>query len=198
VIAGLRGTLERCLGDQVLVATPGGVVYDVTVTRRAREACGEVGTTVSLVTYLHLREDGAALYGFADDSELQIFHRLIAVSTVGPRLAVTVLSALEPSQLLVAVEGEDVSLLGRIPGIGKQKASRIVLELKGKLPSLGATASGGPARRQMAPVQEALAAWGFTPAEIQQALAGLPSDTPVTTREEIAAALELSLQHLRR
>jgi len=195
MIVGVRGTLERRGADTALIAV-GGVVLQVIATRRALDSLGEPGSAVALSTYLHLREDAIALYGFVDDAEKELFQKLIGVGGVGPRLAVALLSALEPERLALAVEAEDVALLGRVPGIGKRLASRIVLELKGKLPALGA---GGPTAvrgRGDGPLEAALAGMGFTLEEIQGALAALPADARTDTPEAIAAALHASLQHL--
>ncbi len=93
------------------------------------------GEPVSLFTYLHVREDALQLYGFATAEEKHFFKLLLSISGVGPRLAQTILSGLEPAALRQAIQMEDVQTITRIPGVGKKTAQRIVLELKEKLKS---------------------------------------------------------------
>ena len=104
---------------------------------------GEPGADVSLRVHTHVREDALALFGFASVLELQLFERLIGVSGVGPKLALSVLSGIEPPDLVRAVRSQDIARLTRIPGIGRKTAERIGLELRDKLP-----ASRWPKRRR--------------------------------------------------
>jgi Holliday junction DNA helicase RuvA len=100
---------------------------------------GAAGAAVTLRVHTHVREDVIALYGFATSLEQDLFERLIATSGVGPKLALAVLSGIEPLELIRAIRTQDVARLTRIPGIGKKTAERIGLELKDRLPSaLGA------------------------------------------------------------
>ena len=104
---------------------------------------GEPGADVALRVHTHVREDALALFGFATALELQLFERLIGVSGIGPKLALAVLSGIEPPDLVRAMRSQDVARLTRIPGIGKKTAERIVLELQDKLPA--AIAEAAPA-----------------------------------------------------
>jgi Holliday junction DNA helicase RuvA len=110
---------------------------------------GDEGEEVQLRVHTHVREDQIALFGFATAGEHGLFERLIAVSGVGPRLAINILSGIEAPELTAALRGSDVARLTRIPGVGRKTAERLVVELKDKMPpagveeAAGATAAGG-------------------------------------------------------
>ncbi len=118
----------------------GGVGYDVTISVPTFSALPAEGAEVSLVIYTHVREDQIALFGFSEAIEKKLFEKLIAVSGIGPKLAITVLSGLPAEKLVGAIRGGDHAMLTRIPGIGKKTAERVVLELKDKLDEMGAGA----------------------------------------------------------
>ena len=117
-----------------LVLDVHGVGYELYVPLSTFYGLGDAGAEVSLRVHTHVREDALTLFGFATRLELQVFERLIAISGVGPRLALAVLSGIEPPDLVRAVASGDVARLTRIPGVGKKTAERIGLELKGRLP----------------------------------------------------------------
>ena len=117
-----------------LVIDVHGVGYEVQVPLSTFYGLGDAGADVSLRVHTHVREDALSLFGFATRLELQVFERLIAISGVGPRLALAVLSGIEPPDLVRAIRSEDVARLTRIPGVGKKTAERIGLELKDRLP----------------------------------------------------------------
>jgi Holliday junction DNA helicase RuvA len=133
VIAHLRG---RILDKQPnrLVVDVGGVGYDVAVPLSTFYGLGEAGSEIALRIHTHVREDALALYGFATRLEQELFERLIGVSGIGPKLALAVLSGIEPGELIRAIEASDVARLTAIPGVGKKTGERIVLELKDRLP----------------------------------------------------------------
>lgn len=127
-----------------LVVDVQGVGYQLHVPLSTFYELGDPGATVSLRVHTYVREDTLALYGFATLLELQVFERLITISGVGPRLALAVLSGIEPPDLVRAVMQGDVDRLTRIPGVGKKTAERIGLELKDRLPAgLGAEPDAG-------------------------------------------------------
>jgi holliday junction DNA helicase RuvA len=133
VIAHLTGTLrEKHL--QKLIVDVGGVGYDVTVPLPTMYALGDVGSRVELRIHTHVREDALHLFGFATPLEQTLFERLIAVSGIGPKVALAILSGIEPAELTRAIRSSDVARLTRIPGVGKKTAERVVLELKDRLP----------------------------------------------------------------
>ena len=133
MIARLRGRLAGKEPNRIIVDV-GGVGYDVAVPLSTYYTLGDPGSDVELRVHTHVREDTLALYGFATGLELQIFERLIAISGIGPKLALAVLSGIDVTDLVRAVMGSDVGRLTAIPGIGKKTAERIGLELKDKLP----------------------------------------------------------------
>ena len=149
MIAHLSGTL---LEKQVqrLIVDVGGVGYDVIVPLPTFYAAGEPGGRVTLRIHTHVREDALQLFGFATALELALFERLIAVSGIGPKVALSVLSGIEPPELVRSIASADVGRLTRIPGVGKKTAERLVLELKDRLPQIalpeapvGTAADGG-------------------------------------------------------
>ena len=141
MIALLRGTLVD-KNPSRLIVDAGGVGYDVQVPLSTFYVLGELGAPVTLRIHTHVREDVIALYGFATPLELTLFERLIAINGIGPKLALAVLSGIEPADFIRAIRGQDVARLTAIPGIGKKTAERIGLELKDRLP---ATLVGGGA-----------------------------------------------------
>jgi Holliday junction DNA helicase RuvA len=144
VIARLKGLLADKSPNRLTVDV-GGVGYDVLVPLSTFYGIGEPGAPVALRIHTHVREDVIALYGFASALEQDLFERLISISGIGPKLALAVLSGIDPGELVRAIRTQDVARLTRIPGVGKKTAERIGLELKDRLP-LGPSAAGGPAQ----------------------------------------------------
>jgi len=145
MIAHLRGKLLAKHPNQAIVET-GGVGYDVTISVPTFSDLPSVGGEVALHIHTHVREDLIALYGFLRPAEKQLFEKLIAVSGIGPKLAITILSGMAADEVVGAIRGNDVARLTRIPGIGKKTAERMVLELRDKLPVAGAgEVAAGPA-----------------------------------------------------
>lgn len=134
MIGRLRGRLLDKQPDRVLVDVQ-GVGYALHVPLSTFYGLGEPGGEVALHVHTHVREEALALFGFATPLEQQVFERLITISGVGPRLALAVLSGIEPPDLVRAVQAGDVARLTKIPGVGKKTAERIGLELKDRLPS---------------------------------------------------------------
>jgi Holliday junction DNA helicase RuvA len=144
VIAQLRGAIVEKHPSRLIVEV-GGIGYDVQVPLSTFYVLGEPGTPVTLRIHTHVREDVIALYGFATALEQYLFERLIAISGIGPKLALAVLSGIEPAQLVKAIRLQDVARLTAIPGIGKKTAERIGLELKDRLPAALQAAGQEPA-----------------------------------------------------
>lgn len=149
MIAFLRGrVLEKSLSRVILDV--GGVGYDVAVPLSTFYSAGDVGADIALRVHTHVREDQLALFGFATALELAMFERLIAISGIGPKLALAVLSGMEPRELAGAIQRGDIARLTRIPGVGKKTAERMVVELRDQLAKAlkgleGAAASAMPA-----------------------------------------------------
>jgi holliday junction DNA helicase RuvA len=140
MIARLSGTVLEKHPNRIIVDV-NGVGYDVLVPLSTFYGLGDAGTAVALRIHTHVREDAIALYGFASELEQQLFERLIGISGIGPKLALAVLSGIDPADLVRAIRTQDVARLTRIPGVGKKTAERIGLELKDRMPE-AATPSG--------------------------------------------------------
>ncbi len=136
MIGFLRGQILEKQPNRVVVDVH-GVGYDVHVPLSTYYQLGDDGSEVGLRIYTHVREEAIQLYGFLTDLERQLFERLIGISGIGPKLAVALLSGMEPRDVLGAVQRGDVARLTGVPGIGKKTAERIVLELKDRVAGLG-------------------------------------------------------------
>jgi Holliday junction DNA helicase RuvA len=139
MIAHLRGRLLVKHPNQAVVET-GGVGYDVTISVPTFSELPGPGSEVALHIHTHVREDLIALYGFLRSTEKILFEKLITVSGIGPKLAITILSGMAADEMVGAIRGNDIARLTRIPGIGRKTAERMVLELRDKLPEPGPTA----------------------------------------------------------
>lgn len=137
MIAFLRGRLLDKRPHRIVIDV-GGVGYDVAVPLSTFYRLGEVGSEAALRVHTHVREDALQLFGFGTPLEQGLFERLIAVSGIGPKLALSVLSGIEPPDLIRAIHRGDLSRLTAIPGVGKKTAERLVLELKDRLPPVPA------------------------------------------------------------
>lgn len=184
MIAHLRGKLLAKHPNQVIVETA-GVGYDVTITIPTFSDLPGVGSEVALHIHTHVREDLLALYGFLRPSEKTLFEKLITVSGIGPKLAVTILSGMAAEEMVSAIRGNDIARLTRIPGIGKKTAERMVLELRDKLPvQTGTEVAAAPA---MSPVEEdvlsALMNLGYPRATAEKALSLSIKNGKATTFE---------------
>lgn len=140
MIAHLRGKLLSKHPNQAVVETA-GVGYDVTISVPTFSELPAVGSEIALHIHTHVREDVIALYGFLRPSEKVLFEKLITVSGIGPKLAITILSGMAADEMVGAIRGNDVARLTRIPGIGKKTAERMVLELRDKLPPAAPSAT---------------------------------------------------------
>ena len=165
MIAGLRGRLEGATADALLVDV-GGVVYRVGTSKTTLVEIGQVGDEVRLHTYLFVREDQLTLYGFASSEELQLFETMIGVTGIGPRLSCAILSHIRTDLLYEAIQSGNADFLATVPGVGKKTAARMILELRGKLPTdLGLATPAAGADGDQTEVVEALRALGYTAAE---------------------------------
>jgi holliday junction DNA helicase RuvA len=133
MIAYLRGRLLAKHPNQAILET-GGVGYDIAISVPTFSGLPQLGSELALHIHTHVREDQIALYGFLTPSEKQLFEKLITVSGIGPKLAITILSGMPAEEMTGAIRTADVARLTRIPGIGKKTAERMVLELRDKLP----------------------------------------------------------------
>ena len=142
MIAHLRGSILEKHPNRIVIDVH-GVGYDVFVPLSTFYGLGEPGAAIALRIHTHVREDAFVLYGFATLLEVELFERLIGVSGIGPKVALAVLSGIEPQELIRAIERGDLARLTAIPGVGKKTSERIVLELKDRLPRAPAAAVAG-------------------------------------------------------
>ena len=133
MIAFLRGEVFEKHPNRLIVDVA-GVGYDVQVPLSTFYTAGEPGTAIALRIHTHVREDQLSLYGFATALELTMFDRLIAVSGIGPKLALSVLSGIDSRDLVGAIQRNDLARLTAIPGVGKKTAERMCVELRDRLP----------------------------------------------------------------
>lgn len=200
MIAFLRGRVHSKQPNRVVVDVA-GVGYDVHVPLSTFYEVGDEGADVSLRTYLHVREDAMQLYGFLTELERQVFERLIAISGIGPKLAIAVLSGMETRDLVTAVQRGDVARLTGIPGIGKKTAERIVLELKDRLTALAVPATAdvaapvSSADRRRTDLLSALQNLGYHRQQAERAIDNVVTAAPDTTFEQ---ALRGALRELMR
>lgn len=177
MIGWLRGDLVSRSPEGELIVDVGGVGYRLTVSPTLLAAVGERGAPVELHVHTHVREDAIVLYGFATTEERRCFEALLGAHGVGPALALAVLGALRPPDLIRAVLDEDLGALCTVPGVGRKTAARLVLDLRSRL-ELPAFAGDGVPGGQGSPseargeVRAALVELGYGPDEIRRALEG--------------------------
>jgi Holliday junction DNA helicase RuvA len=188
MIATLEGTLAY-RGDDSVIINVGGIGFRVYVSSSTSSQLGAVKGRVSLYTHLHVREDNISLYGFASSEELALFKNLISVSGIGSKLALAMLSAFNPEQLIVAITSGDIDLLSRAPGVGRKMASRLVVELRGKLEKEWKDVAL-PLAPESADVIAALTGLGYSVAEATKAISRLPDPDSLSLEEKIKMALQ--------
>jgi Holliday junction DNA helicase RuvA len=199
MIAHLRGRLLEKHPNRVTIDVQ-GVGYEAHVPLSTFYGLPEAGGDLSLRIHTHVREDALLLYGFATLLELQLFERLISVSGIGPKLALAVLSGIEPNDLVTAIKQNDIARLTGIPGIGKKTAERIGLELKDKLAAFlpaetAASALGVPGESLRTDVLSALINLGYHRPLAERAADTALKSTPAGSFEH---TLKLALRELAR
>ena len=189
MIASLHGKLEA-LGSDWAIINVGGIGFQVYMPTTALSTLGAVGKEVQLHTHLHLREDGATLYGFTSAEERGLFQTLIGVSGLGPRLALAMLSAMNAEKLTMAIATGSADLLTGIPGIGKKMADRLILELKEKIGAGWVTTPAAELAQENTDVLSALISLGYSVSEANRAVATLPPSPELSLEEKIKLALQ--------
>lgn len=192
MIASIQGVLESRGGPDIpgVVVNVGGVSLQVHVPASTLESLGNVGERVRLYTYLYFKEDNLALYGFTTMEERGLFQMLIGVERVGPKAALSMLSAMRPESLAQAIAAEDIERLTQLPGVGRKLAGRLVLELKGKLEKRWGAVI--PPLQEDSEVLSALLSLGYSPSEARAALSEIATSPNLSLEERI----RLALQHL--
>ena len=141
MIASLKGAVLSKKPEGIIVDV-GGIGYHVSIPLCSLGDIPEPGEDVFLHTYTHVREDALQLFGFLSEEEKKVFTSLLGISGIGPKLGLAILSGMPVTRFVESVQNEDVALLSTIPGLGKKTAARLILELKGKLPSLETEETG--------------------------------------------------------
>jgi len=200
MIASLRGRIIDKQPNRLIIDVQ-GIGYDVHVPLSTFYDSGDVGAEVALKIYTHVREDALQLFGFLTDVERQLFERLIGISGIGPKLAIAVLSGMDPRDLLASVQRGDVARLTGIPGVGKKTAERIVLELRDRLAQIappqgsGEAAAPDGAERLRVDLLSALQNLGYHRPQAEKAVDSTLKSTPDVTFEQ---ALKSALRELMR
>lgn len=193
----MEGLLEE-KGPDYVVVNCGGVGYLLFVSNNTLGALGPTGEPARLYTNLQVREDSMTLYGFFSKPERQMFERLISVSGVGPKVAMAVLSSMQPDKLALSIIAGDEKEFSKVPGIGKKTAQRIILELKEKIDTQEAVAgsTGLPSDPGDSMQQEAvaaLAALGYAPSEAALAVANVSGSA-----QDVSELITLALKQFAR
>jgi len=201
MIARVAGTLIEKTPGRMIVDVQ-GVGYDVQVPLSTFYVVGEPGAAVALRVHTHVREDVIALYGFATALEQELFERLISISGIGPKLALAVLSGIEPPDLVRAIKAQDVARLTAIPGVGKKTAERIGLELKDRLPQAMQAAAdrakpAAPEDQIRADLLSALLNLGYQRIAAEKAIERELKEIPTETFETALRAVLRSLMGAR-
>ena len=183
MIAGIEGILKS-RGDDWVIVDVSGVHFRLLVPASTQGVLGSIGDRVYLHTHLQVKEDDLALYGFVTIEETRMFELLIGVSGVGPKVALTLLSALNPERLALAVASGDEGILSSVSGVGKKTAARIIVELRGKFEQIGPAI---PYPHD--DVRSALISLGYSAAEALSATATLPDSPDLPLEEKIKLAL---------
>ena len=186
LITSINGNLEGVGPDWADVSV-GGVTFRVNVPANLVERLGKIGDRVRLFTSLQMRADSLTLYGFTAEDSRRAFEVLLGINGVGPKVALSVLSRFTADSLAVAVAAGDTDAFGGVPGVGKKTASRIVLELKGKL-------AGGlliqPETMGDVDIVEALTALGYTVYEAREAASSLAPGNSMPLEDRVRLALQ--------
>jgi len=177
MIGRITGKLAAKQPPQILVDV-NGVGYEIDVPMSTFYNLPALGEQISLLTHQAIREDAHLLYGFGSETERAAFRELLKVSGIGAKTALSVLSGLSVNDLSVAIAGQDIGRIVKVPGIGKKTAERLLLELKGKPVFAGAIASAVPTG-VTDDARQALLALGYNEREAAEALRGLPADLAV-------------------
>jgi Holliday junction DNA helicase RuvA len=187
MIASLEGTVAA-VGTNYLIVAVGGVGLRVHVPDSVLHNLGGLGAHIHLFTHLHVRENELALYGCTTQDELELFHLLVGVSGIGPRMALAILSTLSPESLRSAIAREQADVLAQVPGVGLKTARRVIFQLKDKI-ALEGLERAPPLTDQDAEVIAALTALGYSVVEAQTALQNLSRDPDLSLEERIRLAL---------
>ena len=188
LISAIFGNLET-KGVDFADISIGGITLRANISTKTSEDLGEVGRSVRLHTSLQVRQDQISLYGFSTEEDRITFDTLININGVGPRLALAILSTFTAGELSTVVNSEDSNTLTQVPGVEKRTASRILLELKGKVDQISDIIT---VDNKAQDVLAALTALGYSAQEARQAMANVPPNEDISGEDWI----RIALQHL--
>tara|TARA_Y100000590_G_C15411952_1_gene897937 strand:+ start:166 stop:762 length:597 start_codon:yes stop_codon:yes gene_type:complete len=187
----VHGILESREEDSIRVNI-GAVGLEIITPKPAAIQLGGIGSKVTLYTHVHIKDENITLFGFKDIETRALFRSLNEVSGVGPRLALAVLSSINTQSLYSAIESEDAQALQEIPGIGKRTASRIIVDLKGKLPEVSLSSGTETIMKPTdADLSIALRGLGYSAIEIRDAVSTMDIDVDMQLEERIRNALQI-------
>jgi holliday junction DNA helicase RuvA len=188
LISRLKGTLLRRDLGAVEVMTPGGVGYELHIPLGVFERLPREGADVELRVWQVVREDAIELYGFMDHAERAIFGRLLTASGVGPKLALSIMSAMPPERIVRAIVERDVAALRRVPGLGAKKAEKLALELADRLDDVAVATAGGGAVPALDEAVKALVALGYSSGDAAAAVRKVADEQGVLPPVELIRA----------
>jgi len=188
MIASVRGIIETLSTDYAVINV-GGIGLQIFMPTSTLSVLGSVGQTARVFTQMIVRDDAISLYGFAAEEELKLFQLIQGVSGFGPRLSVTLLSALSSEELVSAIAGGSMELLTSVPGIGKKLAGRLILELKDKIAAGAASLRLVHMGEGDSDIISALLSLGYSATEASRAVASLPQDRTLSIEDKIKLAL---------
>lgn len=187
MIASVKGIVEAVGADYAIIDV-GGVGFQIFMSTSTLSSLNRVGTSARLLTQMVVKEDAIMLFGFGAEDELRLFHLLQNVSGIGPKLALTILSAMSTGELTSAIACDNIELLTSVPGVGKKLAGRLILELKDRV-AAGTTGGMAPFDKGDNDVIAALMSLGYSAAEASRAAASAPRDTKLSIEDKIKFAL---------
>jgi Holliday junction DNA helicase RuvA len=189
MIYAIDGILDRVNKDSIVVKA-GPISFILNVPGSTIKKLGAVGKNVALFTHLYYREENISLYGFASEGELRLFQKLIAIGGIGPKVALGLLSAFDPEQLISAIVSSNVDLINQVPGVGKKTAARIILELKSKLEKEDIGVFTASISEANADLISALTGLGYSVREASQVISSIPDSKELTLEDKIKLALQ--------
>lgn len=199
MISYIKGILTYT-GENFIIVETGGIGYEIFVSPTLLSSLPTMENLVKIYTFMSVKDDGISLFGFSSREELDIFHKLITVSGVGPKGALGILSQLMPREIVMAILSEDVKTLSTAPGVGKKTAQRLILDLKDKFKTKdgipggffeesGGTVLGGISNEPKFESIDALTALGYSRSEAAKAVGEIYEDD-LTTEELLKRALK--------
>lgn len=184
----IKGILTEIEKDQVVVDN-GGIGYIISIPKTMISKLPATGEIIKLHIHMQMKEDGISLYGFLDKGDLQMFQTLIAVSGIGPKGAINILSIYPAEELMSLIANGDVKSISAVPGIGLKTAQRLILECKGKLVNLAESKESSDILQKRAEAEQVLEALGYTRTEAKSSVKGVKIEPEMTIEEITKFAL---------